>query len=76
MALLVKKTSKHKPAINNFLFHFSFFKKMDNKKLEIIQITGLIQKAKILDSMKNIRLRLHHCKKVGKLGPSISLAMK
>jgi hypothetical protein len=37
---------------------------------------GLIQKAKIFDRMKNISLILNYCKKVGQLGPSISLAMK
>jgi hypothetical protein len=68
--------SKIKPVKKKDRFRFSFFKKNESKKQAIIQTMGLMQKAKILDSMKNIKLILNYCKKVGQLGPSISLPMK
>ena len=68
--------SKIKPDKKKERLRFSFFKKNESKKQAIIQTMGLIQKAKIFDRMKNIRLILNYCKKVGQLGPSISLAMK
>jgi hypothetical protein len=68
--------SKIKPVKKKDRLRFSFFKKNEIKKQAIIQTMGLMQKAKILDSMKNIKLILNYCKKVGQLGPSISLPMK
>jgi hypothetical protein len=68
--------SKTNPDKKKDRFRFSFFKKNESKKQAIIQTMGLMQKAKILDRMKNIRLNLNYCKKVGQLGPSISLARK
>jgi hypothetical protein len=39
-------------------FRFSFFRKHESIKEAKIQTIGLMQKAKILDSMKNIRFRI------------------
>jgi hypothetical protein len=48
--------SKIKPVRKKDFFRFSFFKKNESKKQAIIQTIGLMQKAKILDRIKNIRL--------------------
>ncbi|MEY3079832.1 MAG: hypothetical protein RL086_999, partial [Bacteroidota bacterium] len=68
--------SKIKPVKKNDRLRLSFFKKNESKKQAKIQTMGLIQKAKILDRIKNIRLILNYCKKDGQLGPSISLPIK
>ena len=68
--------SKTNPDMKKDCLRFLFFKKNESKKQAIIQTIGLMQKAKILDRIKNIRLILNYCKKVGQLGPSISLPRK